>query len=386
MSENFGLVWQENPELRDLQKLKLERIKAGQRVYDLGMVNPDLEPARFLVDRLQEAVAKKMAHRYSVARGVLKLREALALRYNQKFSVNLCPEREICITAGAKDALVQALFVLSSWAEEILLPSPCYPSFQSATVLVDKPYSIYQFGADLDQNLSNIENKLRSGRRTVLIVNFPNNPTGLSVGADFYGKLASICQKYEVRVINDFAYGEIAYTSQPETSLLKIDYFKEHGLEIYSMSKSFSIPGWRVGAVCGAAALIAELAQLKSQTDFGLFLPVQWASAAALVATDDFAGAVSKEYAARFELVRRILTTQGFEVQAATAGCSVWAKLPTSLGLLAPEFSRVVLESSGVFVMPGSVFGAEYNQWVRLALVRSQADLQEALKNWLPGQ
>lgn len=393
MSESFGLPWQEHASWQELQQLKLDLVQSGKKVYDLGMINPDLEPARFLVDRLQEAVAKKLAHRYSVARGVAKLREALAERYSRKFGVKIDPDQNICICAGAKDALVQALFVLESWTQELLLPSPTYPSFVSAGILLNKPCRYYQLADSCDLLLENIRAAIVPGRRTVLIVNFPNNPTGQSVDQEFYNKLAEFCDPNYVRVINDFAYGELGFQATANagtapqssqsilpTSLLSSSSFKEYGLEIYSMSKSFSIPGWRIGAVIGDAKLIAEISKLKSQTDFGLFLPIQWAAAAALSAPEDFSAPVAKEYAERFELLAAVLMKRGFEVSPAGAGCSLWAKVPEVLSSSGSDYARQLLKERGVLAMPGELFGSQYNQWLRFALVTAQAEIGGAFQ------
>ncbi len=396
MSESFGLPWQEHASWQQLQQLKLDLVQSGKKVYDLGMINPDLEPARFLVDRLQEAVAKKLAHRYSVARGVAKLREALAERYNRKFGVKIDPDQNICICAGAKDALVQALFVLESWTQELLLPAPTYPSFISAGILLNKPCRYYQLADSPELLLENIRAAIVPGRRTVLIVNFPNNPTGQSVDQNFYNQLAEFCDPNYVRVINDFAYGELGFKaatktaasamesaqSKLPTSLLSTASFNEFGLEIYSMSKSFSIPGWRIGAVIGDAKLIAEISKLKSQTDFGLFLPIQWAAAAALAAPEDFSVSVAKEYAERFDLLSAVLKARGFEVSPAGAGCSLWAKIPEVLSSSGAEFARQLLEERGVLAMPGELFGSQYNQWLRFALVTPQAEIREAFRSF----
>ena len=263
---------------KSLHEIKIKHIAEGRDLVDLSMINPDMQPERILLDKLLEATVKNTNHRYSVSKGIKRLRAAFAHKYSTAFSVNLNHDKNICITMGSKDAIVNTMLVLSAEYKYALLPSPTYPALLSAVHLAGMQPVYYDICLSEDLILKEIEEKIKKVGKAVLVLNFPNNPSGKTVTADFYMGLKKILKGSDTVVLNDFVYGEMGFDGSRQTSLLSI--FAEHPLllESYSLSKAYSIPGWRVGAVMGNASFIEKLANLKSHMDYGVFLPLQIAA------------------------------------------------------------------------------------------------------------
>lgn len=367
--------------LAELKAQKLAMLSAGQEVLDLVMINPDFAPPQLLLDKLMEAAAKPGLHRYSVSRGIKKLREAFAEKYLRAFNVSLSPDRQTCVTLGMKDALYQALRCLTKSGDTVLLPSPTYPAYLSALAVLGLSAQTYDLAADEDEMLMQLRERILSAAAKVLILNFPNNPTGWCVSSAFLQEAVAVALSGGCFVINDFVYGELTYSGQPPASLLK-DNADCRGLaEIYSLSKAYNIPGWRVAALLGDEKLIERVARLKEQLDYGLFLPMQLAAAAGLTAAHGLSAATAVQYKRRISLLERGLSEIGFAVSAAKAGACVWAKLPAASGYNgAFEFAGKLMRETGIVVMPGSLFGEKFDRHVRLAAVAPEEKLREALE------
>lgn len=374
-SEKLG--WLAEDPLLDLKQLKLARLQAGVPVYDLSMINPDLPPPRFALDKLMEAAGQSEAHRYAVSRGIRKLRAAFAVKYASAFGVQLDVESQVCATLGNKDALWQALSCLDPKAGAVLVGRPVYPAYLAALHLHGLSYQYFELQSNEDAMLSDITKQLLGGKIQLLLLNFPNNPTGISVSRSFYEKLAEVARKSKVLVINDFVYGELDFTTDCAPSLLSVPYFQSMGGEFYSLSKAYSVPGWRVGAVLGSAELISWVVRIKAQVDYGLFLPIQVAAAAVLAATADLVEPQRTRYHQRCELVSGELQQYGWEICKPTAGCSLWAKPPGIDQRGASSWCLDVLRQTGIVLLPGEVFGPIYRDMVRLALVLPLECLRE---------
>lgn len=380
--------------LNILREERLSLVQQGKRVFDLSMINPDIAPPRFLVDRLVEASTKSSNHRYGAARGIRRLREAFAAKYESVFGVALHPEREICVTSGTKDAFQMSLRVISDGLEgerkQALVGRPTYPAHLYAFQDLGIDYDFFELSGDVELLLGRIEERLNSRSYGVLVLNFPNNPTGLCLGAADVLRIVTLAERFGVYVINDFVYGEMVFGGQAAPSILATG--RSNGaaagmlLETYSLSKAYSVPGWRVGALLGSAAIVERVSQLKSRADYGLFLPIQLASALALTSREALVGPIVDTYHRRAKFLVKALLELGFEVSMPSAGCSVWAKSPKDQGLVesaasspATNFVRSLLREKGLLLLPGTLFGVEYHEYVRFALVRPDEDLRSVV-------
>lgn len=378
MEHTHYLQWLQEDYLAELREIRAARVERGEPLFDLSMINPDLPPPRLLVDKLLEASNKMENHRYAVARGIRKLREAFAGRYHSKFGVELDPDREVCVTMGTKDGLADALRGLCAPGERVLIGAPSYPAHLSAARLAQLTLSFFSITKDEGAMLGSIEAQLKRGNVRAVVLNFPNNPTGIAVSAAFYEKLFGMLEGADTLVINDFVYGEMGFSGHLPVSLLKVAPRSSQVLETLSMSKAFNIPGWRVGAVLGNAEAVHALSRLKAHIDYGIFLPLQSAAAAGLQAKEDLVGPTVLQYEIRARRVVQALDRCGWKVQMPSSGASVWAELPDHV-VDGATAARTLLQRVGVLTMPGSLFGREFSRWVRFAMVQSEERLREAL-------
>ncbi|NMC61864.1 MAG: aminotransferase class I/II-fold pyridoxal phosphate-dependent enzyme [SAR324 cluster bacterium] len=376
-----SLEWLKEEPLASLNKIKLEKLARGERIIDLSMVNPDFEPPSLALDKLTEATLKSGQHRYAVSRGIRKLREAFSRKYSTAFHVELDPDRELCVSLGTKDAISLALACVCQKKRHVLVGAPCYPMYRSAALLMGISLEFFPISSSEDLMLDEIEKCLALNPRIgMLLLNFPNNPTGQSVSLNFYKRLSEIVEKYSCFVLNDFVYGEMAYSSKCAVSLLSEDFLRKRSLETYSLSKAYSVPGWRIASISGNPEMINLISKLKSHVDYGAFLPIQAASAALLNCEKDLVEAVREKYLARFRLMKEGLNRMGWRVQSAQGGACLWARLPEDQRAFGSiPFSENLLNQCGIVVMPGVLFGSEFDEFVRFALVVAEEKLQEAL-------
>jgi alanine-synthesizing transaminase len=367
------LEWIDHDRFSSLRKVRQNLVSTGARLIDLSMINPDTPPPRFCLDKLSEFLLKPENHRYSVARGIRKLRTAFADKYKSRFGVDLCPEKNVCISAGTKDALVHTLRAIAQAGDKVLIPSPTYPLYQSAVKLNSLNACFFQIDADEDETLSNLISAIEQHQPKVLILNFPNNPTGLVVGKSFYEKAFPIISDYDVFVINDFVYGELTFNPNllESVSMLSCPQYMDQAVEIYSMSKAYSIPGWRIGAVLGNEEIVRRVADLKTHTDYGNFLPLQHAAASALSLTSDLVSPQLNSYKNRCELLQETLNKLGFKVSTPKAGACIWAELPSCYANdnASISFAIECLQKFNLLITPGEIFGADYSRFIRLAAV-----------------
>jgi alanine-synthesizing transaminase len=372
--------WMRDDPLTDLNRAKLELVSAGRPLIDLSMINPDLAPPRFLLDKLLEATVKPANHRYAVSRGVRRLRESFALKYRAAFGVPRDPEREICVTLGTKDALVSVLRVLGSVGDVVALAEPTYPAHLSAVHLAGLQPCSFPLGDSGAALVANLERALQSQRCVAVLINLPNNPTGLVASADEMAAICRVARKHGAVVINDFVYGEMVFGGGSAPSILGCADGAEHAVEIYSLSKAYSVPGWRVGALLGPEAIVRQVARLKSHTDYGIFLPLQIAAAAALSAGADLTAVPTQQYAQRSQLLVAGLRRLGWETEPPRAGASVWARLPVEVrGRGAFWAVERMLRRAELFALPGGLFGQRWGEYVRFAVVVSEERLREGV-------
>ena len=367
--------------LKDLQK---EKVSRGEQVLDLSMVNPDLQPPRMVMDRLLEFVTKGSNHRYAVSRGVRRLRDGFATKYARTFSQELDADREVCVCLGSKDGIFNVLRYVLASGDRVIVSSPCYSAHRSAVELVGGQVVPWQLFGESVQDEHALDSLCREHAPKVLLLNLPANPTGLVVDTEWWERVAKICARYGVLLVNDFVYGEMCFSGEPATSGLVGRQFGATCVEVYSLSKAYNVPGWRVGALLGDSSIISGVARLKSQADYGLFLPLQYAASLALLSEEDLVSDTVKTYERRLRLLMAGLEGEGIEITTPSAGACLWIKFDNDLPQAEAPMSRStsfaagLLEAHNLVVTPGVIFGSEYDSFVRLAAVRSDEYLREA--------
>ncbi len=385
----FG--WLKDPELSALNERKLSMLRAGSEILDLGMINPDIPPPRLLVDKLLELTVRPSNHRYAVARGVRRLREAFAHKYADRFNVKIDPETEVCVTLGSKDGLEQVLRVLapnpqsSDRKPAVLAFGPVYPHYRIAARLNGYEFRVAPLTPSFEEFFVACMNL---PPKSIVLLNFPHNPTGTVAPSSFFEKLVPIVHERDLYLVNDFVYGELTYSGQPAISILSLNSIRDRAIEFYSLSKCYSVPGWRVGAVLGSAPIVHAVSALKSHIDYGIFLPIQGAAAAALHAPASLVEPIVAEYARRADIICGALKAIGWEVCVPVAGAAVWARCPAwKAG--SHELALLLLEKALVGCTPGAGFfehvagessrNLRDDNWIRFALVAPSGSLRMAI-------
>ncbi len=367
----------------EINARKLAARRAGVDVIDLGFGNPDIPSPPGVVDKLIEAASQGKNHRYSASRGIPNLRKAVADRYERAYGVVLDPETEVINTIGAKEGLSHLMWTLVQPGDVALVPEPSYPIHIYAPVLAGAEVRRVHLSTDSD-----FFDRLTSAFRTswpkprVIVTSFPHNPTTVTVDTEFFEKLVDFAHRNEVALVHDFAYADIAFDGYRPPSILSVDGAKEVAVELYTLSKSHSMAGWRVGFVVGNAEMVAALQQLKSYLDYGTFQPIQIAGIIALNEHDEYIGEVVDEYRLRRDVLIDGLRTVGWEIEVPKATMFVWAKIPEShrhMGSL--DFALDLLDKAEVAVSPGIGFGPSGDEYVRFALVENTQRINQAVRN-----
>jgi alanine-synthesizing transaminase len=355
------------------------------------MGNPDAPPPQHVIDKLTEAVQNPRAHRYSNSRGIPGLRKALAGYYARRFGVELDPEREAIVTLGSKEGLANLAQAITSPGDVLLVPNPSYPIHAFGFIIAGAALRhLPMAGFDDDSQdfrrefLRQLERAVRHSvpKPLAVVLNFPANPTTRTVDLDFYGEVVEFCRKNGVYAISDIAYSEVYFDGTPPPSILEVPGAKEVAVEFSSLSKTYSMPGWRVGFCAGNPKLIAALARVKSYVDYGAFTPIQVAATAALNGPQDCVAEMRERYRQRRDVLVEGLRAAGWEVPTPPASMFVWAPIPEAfrhLGSL--DFSKLLLEKAQVAVSPGVGFGEYGDGYVRLALVENRHRTRQAIRN-----
>ena len=361
------------------QKLNLRQ--AGEDVIDLGYGNPDIPSHELVVEKLIESARIKKNHKYSVSKGIHGLRNAISKKYLREYGINIDPAKNIVNTIGSKEGLTHLLMSVIDKGDNVIVQDPSYPIHHyapliaGANVIKIKCLSADGFMQDLKTSLVNEKVK-------VVLISFPHNPTTLTVNQEFYDELVELAKIYNFLLINDFAYSDIYFNDEKPPSLLNSDPELEHCVELYSLTKGYSMAGWRVGFAIGNENAISALTKLKSYVDYGTFQPIQIASTVAINDLDDYPKEVSSIYSERRLLAREYLIKNGFEVQESNATMFVWAKLPKHYKNDSMKFSLDLLSKSNVAVSPGVGFGIFGEGYIRLALVENKQRIRQAMKNF----
>ena len=367
----------------EVNEMKARARAAGEDIIDFGMGNPDLPTPPHIVEKLVETVQDPRTHRYSNSRGIPGLRKALAGYYKTRFGVTLDPETEAIVTIGSKEGLANLAQAITGPGDMILVPNPSYPIHQFGFIIADGTVGYLPVEPD-DAFLEALERAvLRSQPKPVaLVLCYPSNPTALTADLEFYGKVVEFCRAHDLIVLSDLAYSEIYFDGNPPPSILQIPGAKEVAVEFTSLSKTYSMPGWRIGFAAGNPRLIAALARVKSYLDYGAFTPIQVAAAAALNGPQDCVEETRSIYRERRDVLVDGLKRAGWDVPVPSASMYIWAPIPepfTSMGSVA--FSKLLLKQAHVAVSPGLGFGENGDGHVRIALVENTQRIRQATRS-----
>ena len=372
-----------------VNKLKYQARSDGADIIDFGMGNPDLPTPKHIVDKLVETVNNPKTHRYSASKGIPGLRQSQARYYERRFGVKLNPDTEIIATLGSKEGFANMAQAMVNPGDVILVPNPTYPihafgfiisgaTIQHLPILPDTMSTPDGFFEVLDQNVRNSVPLPKA-----LVLNFPGNPTAEVVNLDFYKEVVSYCKKNDILILSDLAYAEIYYDSDnPPPSILQVDGAKDIAVEFTSLSKTYSMPGWRMGFAVGNERLIGALTRIKSYLDYGAFTPIQVAASAALDSPDSVIQEIRDVYKHRRDVLIDAFDRVGWHVPAPEATMFAWAPIPEPLKKLGSlEFSKLLLQEADIAVSPGIGFGEYGDTHVRIALVENEQRIRQAARN-----
>jgi alanine-synthesizing transaminase len=363
----------------EIERLKLELRRAGEDVIDLGFGNPDVAPPEVAVEKLREAALLPRNHRYSSSRGLPNLRAAICELYRDRYGVELDPETEATMSLGAKEGLVHLLWVLLGPGDVALVPSPSYPIHLFAPGFAGAAVQRVPVGMGVDFLAGAEEMWLASQPRPrVLLCSFPHNPTTACADLPLLERLVDFCREREMVLVHDFAYADLAFDGYRPPSVFEVDGARDVAVELYSLTKGFSLAGWRVAFVLGRADVVAGLARLKSYLDYGQFQPLQIAATVALREARERPAEVAEIYGGRRDALCNRLARAGWEVERPSATMFVWAPIPTDEP--AQEFSLRLLREARVAVSPGSGFGPDGEGHVRFALVENEQRIAQAVR------
>src|ERR1700758_756761 len=358
----------------EVNAMKARARGAGQDVIDLGMGNPDLPTAPHIVAKLAEAAANPRAHGYSVSRGIVGLRRACAAYYARRFGVELDPENEVIVTLGSQEGLANLAQAITAPGDVVLVPNPCYPIHAFGFVMAGASVRHVPVGPEFDF-LGELKKAVRHSvpPPLAIVLNFPANPTAQTVDLDFYGEIVGFCRRHDIVVLSDIAYAEIYFDGKPPPSILEVPGARDIAVEFSSLSKTYSMAGWRIGFAVGNARLIAALTRVKSYLDYGAFTPIQAAAVAALNGPQDIVEQNRQLYKRRRDVLVESFGRAGWEIPPPQASMFAWAPIPPALRHLgAMEFSKQLLTHAQVAVAPGVGFGEEGEGFVRIALVENE--------------
>jgi len=383
MSEELGRISRLPPYVfSQVVELMLEARRKGEDIIDLGMGNPDLPAPQPVIEKLKEALDNPKNHRYSASRGIKGLRKAICDWYRRRYEVELDPETEAIVTIGAKEGLAHLVLAMIESGDVVFVPNPTYPIHSYSVVIAGGDLRSVPFTGEedfFDQLQQAI--KLTWPLPKLIILNFPHNPTTAVVDLDFFYKLVDFALEHKIWVIHDLAYADLTFDGYRAPSFLEVPRAKEVGVEFYSLSKSFSMPGWRVGFCLGNKDLIYALSRLKSYLDYGIFQPIQIASIIALNQCEEVTAQIAEVYRKRRDVLVDGLNRMGWKVKKPKATMFVWAKIPepySEMGSL--EFSKFLLKVAKVAVSPGVGFGEFGEGYVRFALVENEHRIRQALR------
>jgi alanine-synthesizing transaminase len=366
-----------------INELKAKARAANLDIVDMGMGNPDGATPQPIVDKLIEAARNPRNHRYSLSKGIPNLRQAIAARYKKQYNVMLDPDTEAIVTIGAKDALAHLLFAIIGPGDVVVSPNPAYPIHQYGVIMAEGDAVMLPM-PDAETFLQALKDLYRTSAKTpkVILISFPHNPTTTCVDLDFMREVVDLARTHGSYVIHDFAYADLGFDGYRPPSILEVPGAAEHCVEIFSLSKSYNMAGWRVGFCVGNRKLIAALARIKSYLDYGNFQPIQIASIIALRECDEEPGKICRLYQSRRDVLIDGLSRAGWDVTPPRGSMFVWAPIPESLRSVGSlEFAKLLMKQALVAVSPGIGFGPMGEGFVRFSLIENAHRTRQATKN-----
>ncbi len=367
----------------EVNAMKHRARQAGEDIIDMGMGNPDTPTPPHIVQKLVDAVQNPRTHRYSQSKGIPGLRKAISGYYARRYGVDIDPEREAVVTIGSKEGLVNLAQAITAPGDVIIAPNPTYPIHAYAFIMAGAAIRHLPMTPNHDF-MKELERAVRHAvpPPIAVVVNFPSNPTAEVVDLDFYGELVEFCRAHNLYVISDVAYGEIYFDDSPPPSILQVPGAKDVAIEIQSLSKTYSMPGWRMGYAVGNRKLIGALTHVKSYVDYGAFTPIQVAATAALNGPQDCVEEIRAMYRERRDTLIDGLCKAGWQVPSPPATMFAWVPVPPEFAWMGSmEFSKLLLQEAKVAVSPGIGFGEYGEGYLRVALVENTQRIRQAVRN-----
>jgi alanine-synthesizing transaminase len=366
-----------------VNELKANARARGEDIIDFGMGNPDKPAPKHITDKLIEAAQREDTHRYSLSRGIPRLRQAIADWYLRKFNVEIDPEKEAIVTIGSKEGLAHLTLATLGPGDAVLVPNPAYPIHPYGCVIAGADIIYVPLTEDSDF-FSELEKAIEGSwpKPKMLIVNFPGNPTTHCVDLAFLERLVAFAKQHKMWLVHDIAYGEITFDGYVAPSILQVEGAKDIAVEFYSLSKTYNMPGWRVGFMCGNPTLVEALSRIKSYLDYGMFTPIQVAAIEALNGPQEVIDEVRNTYKRRRDVLCEGLCNVGWQVEKPKATMFVWAKIPEQYAHLGSlDFSKQLLDEAKVAVSPGIGFGKYGDTHVRFSLIENVHRTRQAVRN-----
>ncbi len=354
----------------------------GEDIIDFGMGNPDQPTPKHIVEKLIETAARPDTHRYSMSRGIPRLRKAISDWYKKRYDVDICPAKEAIVTMGSKEGLAHLALATCAAGDTIIVPTPAYPIHPFGFVIADA--QILQIPLTTPAGfLSALEETLKNAAKKpkILLINFPANPTTDCVDLAFFEKIIEIARQHHLWVVHDLAYADLVFDGYKAPSILQVPGAKEVAVECFTLSKSYNMPGWRVGFFCGNPELVNALTRMKSYLDYGLFTPIQVAAITALEGPQECVAEICELYQKRRDVLCDGLNDLGWPVEKPKATMFVWARIPEAYRAMGSlEFTKYLLQEAKVAVSPGIGFGEHGDEYVRFGLIENHQRTRQALK------
>ena len=363
-------------------ELKAAARKRGEDIIDFGMGNPDGATPKHIVDKLIEAAQRTTTHRYSLSKGIPRLRKAICDWYKRRYEVDLDPEKEAIVTIGSKEGIAHLCLALLDDEDTVAVPNPSYPIHIFGPVIAGSRVQTIELEPDQDALIAKLEYELprMQPRPKILILNFPANPTTACVDLSFFERLVPLCKELGIYIVHDLAYADITFDGYVAPSIMQVPGAKDIAVEFFTLSKSYNMPGWRVGFMVGSPKLVGALGRIKSYFDYGTFTPIQVASIAALEGPQQCVTDITNIYKHRRDVLVPGLNKLGWNVELPRATMFAWAKIPEHFNMKSLDFSKKLLHEAKVAVSPGVGFGEQGDDYVRFSLIENEERTRQALR------
>ena len=385
MSDEFYKINRLPPYIFNIvNELKILARKNGDDIIDFGMGNPDQKTPNHIISKMQECADKDNVHRYSSSKGIPRLRKAISNWYKEKFNVDIDPDEEAIVTIGSKEGLAHLALATLNQGDSVIVPSPAYPIHPYGAVIAGAEVIYIKVENDNDSFFKSLDDSINNSWPTpkMIIANFPSNPTTRCVDIDFLKELVRISKKYNIFLVHDIAYADLVYDGYKAPSVLEVKGAKDIAVEFFTLSKSYNMPGWRIGFMCGNKKLVNALSRIKSYMDYGTYTPLQVGAIAALEGPQDCVEDIRLMYKSRRDTLCKGLNDIGWHVKPPKATMFVWSEIPEKFkGLGSLEFSKMLLKETNVAVSPGIGFGKHGDNFVRFSLIENEQRTKQAVRS-----